>query len=171
MRWLFDGSLASFGAWRVVTDQVMGGLSTATLTHETLDAEAAAVLRGTVRLDNNGGFVQIALDIALPSRAATRAAEPMPAAGGISIRLWAPAGQAVGIHLRTLDLGAPWQSFRAPLAGSAAWQTVDLPWSAFLPYRTERPLQPSRIQRLGVVVIGASGPALVGVSRLGLGPA
>jgi hypothetical protein len=184
MQWLFDGCTARVGAWRLITDQVMGGLSTGVLTAERLDGEDAAVLRGQVRLDHGGGFVQMALDLegALegsvgprldpaqdpPPHVARHAGEAGYETGGVSIRLWAPPGQRAGIHLRTLDLGAPWQSFRAPQTGSGTWQAAELPWSAFLPYRTDRPLEPARLVRLGVVVIGSAGQALVGVSRLGI---
>jgi hypothetical protein len=164
MPWLFDASRPTDPArWRVVTDGVMGGLSTATALLEPWYGETAAVLRGIVRTDNHGGFVQMAFD-----------AEPTPATGaqgvrttGIALRLWAPDGQPVGIHLRTRDLTAPWESFRAILTGSGSWQSTTLPWAAFAPHRTDQALQPARSTRIGVVMIGMTGPVLVGIGRLG----
>jgi len=48
--------------WRLFTDTVMGGVSQATMTRETIDGRKAIRLQGEVSLDNNGGFVQISLD-------------------------------------------------------------------------------------------------------------
>ena len=50
--------------WTGYTDQVMGGVSTGSVSRETLDGRIANVLRGRVSLKNNGGFVQMATDLA-----------------------------------------------------------------------------------------------------------
>ena len=55
--------MATIGTeWRLFTDTVMGGVSKATMTRETVAGRPAIRLRGDVSLENNGGFVQIALD-------------------------------------------------------------------------------------------------------------
>lgn len=50
-------------AWRLLTDGVMGGVSTGRMTRETIAGRPALRLRGEVGLANNGGFVQIVLDL------------------------------------------------------------------------------------------------------------
>ena len=50
-------------AWELVSDQVMGGVSDGRLTHEPVAGRPAHHLTGTVSLDNNGGFLQMALDL------------------------------------------------------------------------------------------------------------
>lgn len=51
--------------WAGITDRVMGGISSGTLAREEYQGRMANVLRAHVRLDNNGGFVQMATDLAL----------------------------------------------------------------------------------------------------------
>jgi hypothetical protein len=59
--------------WTGYTDQVMGGLSVAILTREeAFHGRTANVLRGRVSLENNGGFVQMATNLAKdPSKQTT----------------------------------------------------------------------------------------------------
>jgi Complex I intermediate-associated protein 30 (CIA30) len=45
------------------SDQVMGGVSMARLTREMFDGRLANVLRGSVKMDNNGGFIQMATNL------------------------------------------------------------------------------------------------------------
>ena len=56
---------SSGNEWSGITDQVMGGKSNGSLTREEIDGKVANVLRGKVSLANNGGFVQMATDLAL----------------------------------------------------------------------------------------------------------
>lgn len=51
--------------WAGVTDRVMGGRSSGTLAREEYHGRMANVLRAKVSLENNGGFVQMATDLAL----------------------------------------------------------------------------------------------------------
>lgn len=46
-----------------VSDQVMGGVSMAHLTREIFDGRISNVLRGMVRMENNGGFIQMATNL------------------------------------------------------------------------------------------------------------
>lgn len=59
--------ITSSGAqWAGVTDRVMGGKSSGTLAREEdFEGRLSNVLRAKVRLDNEGGFVQMATDLAL----------------------------------------------------------------------------------------------------------
>ena len=134
--------------WESVTDRVMGGLSDAALARETYQGRSCLHLRGDVRLDNNGGFVQMALDLA-------------PLGGELDASSWTGVelvvqgnGERYGVHLRTGDLTRPWQSYRAGLVAGPAWQTVRLPFVDFVPHRTEAPLALQRLRRLGLVAIG-----------------
>ncbi len=43
----------------------MGGISNGSLSRETVQGKNANVLRGEVSLENNGGFIQMATDLAL----------------------------------------------------------------------------------------------------------
>ena len=143
------------GAWRLVTDGVMGGVSSATV-EAVDDGRPALCLRGQVRTEHNGGFIQIALD--LPS--------PLPAdASALEIDL---RGRPLryGLHLRTADMTAPWQAWRAPLEVSPSWQTLRLRWADFTPYKLQGVLDPARIRRIGLLAIGQAGMAELCLGRL-----
>ncbi len=45
--------------------------------------------------------------------------------------------QQYSLHLRTPDATRPWQSYRAHFTAAARWQTFDLPFAAFAPYRLD----------------------------------
>lgn len=143
------GLLAANGAvWRVVTDRVMGGLSDATVTREVRVGHSALVLRGQVRLDNNGGFVQMALDLA-------KTDEVLDASGFYLLRLSVQGnGARYNVHLRTRDLSRVWQSYRTEFVAGPRWQVIDLPLTDFQPHRTDTQLDLRKLHRIGLVAIG-----------------
>ena len=49
--------------WTGITDTVMGGVSNGKLTREELEGRTANVMRGKVSLYNNGGFIQMAVNL------------------------------------------------------------------------------------------------------------
>ena len=61
-------------------------------------------MRGDVSLENNGGFVQISLDLAPDGHAVDASAW-----SGIEFDVFGN-GEDYGVHLRTADLSQPWQS-------------------------------------------------------------
>lgn len=144
--------------WRCFTDTVMGGLSTATLQRQTQAGRDAWVLRGRVRTENGGGFVQMALDV-----------DPPPAAArGIELDL-AGAGHDLGVHLRTTRLVAPWQAWRARVTPAPDWCTVRLAWTDFEPHRFSGRLEPGEVVRVGLVALAFDGrpyDAEVALARL-----
>ena len=72
-----DAPLATIGTpWQIFTDQVMGGVSQGTMVRETVSGRSAIRMRGDVSLDNNGGFVQIALDLTAEGGALDASAWP-----------------------------------------------------------------------------------------------
>jgi hypothetical protein len=133
--------------WQLVTDQVMGGVSQGTLSREEVAGRPALVMRGDVRLENNGGFVQMALDLARPDAAGDGAWQ------GLEIDVHG-APQAYSLHLRTTDLERPWQSYRQGFAARPEWQRLRLAFADFAAHRTEAPLDLTRLRRLGIVAIG-----------------
>lgn len=50
--------------WSGFTDRVMGGISEANLAREEFCGRTANVLRGRVSMANNGGFIQMATNLA-----------------------------------------------------------------------------------------------------------
>ncbi|KPQ09710.1 MAG: Complex I intermediate-associated protein 30 (CIA30) [Saliniramus fredricksonii] len=147
-------------AWRLVGDTVMGGVSRGTLTQETVAGRAARRMRGSVSLENNGGFLQMALDLAPDG-------EVFDASGMAGLGLTVCGnGEDYNVHLRTRDLDRPWQSFRARFHAGPEWRQVTLPFSAFTAHRTEAPLRLERLHRIGLVAIGRAFEADLAIARL-----
>ena len=139
---------AAAGHWRLLTDQVMGGISAGTLVCETVAGRAAIRMRGDVSLANNGGFIQMALDLS-PDGAVVDASRW----SGVELDVFGD-GQEYNVHLRTDALTRPWQSYRQTFTAPAEWRMVRLPFDAFIAHRTDTPLDVRRLRRIGVVAIG-----------------
>ena len=133
--------------WRLVTDNVMGGVSNGRLVPTTLNGQPCLRLTGQVSLANNGGFVQASLDLSLTGTLDARAYN------GIELRVWGN-GENYNVHLRNLDTRIVWQSYRACFQAAPYWQNVRLPFAGFQPYRIDRPLDLQHLRRLGLVAIG-----------------
>jgi hypothetical protein len=147
-------------SWRMVTDGVMGGVSSGTLTLASMDKRDCLRLQGDVRLENNGGFVQAALDVG------KTAAADASAYTGIVMDVYGN-DEAYNLHLRTADLWLPWQSYRATFQAPASWQTVQLPFAGFSPYKTGKALDLTKLERIGVLAIGRAFTADLCIGRLG----
>jgi hypothetical protein len=159
----FTGSngISSFGSqWRIFTDQVMGGVSTADWNYDTIDGRRCVQLRGDVSLANNGGFVQIALPLNKDGR-------PFDASAFKGVRLRTRGnGEAYHIHLRSSDSRRPWQYYGAEFVANETWQMIDLPFSEFKPENLTSKLKADRLVRIAVVAIKKEFKADVAVARL-----
>jgi hypothetical protein len=146
---LSSDKLAVTGSgWVLISDRVMGGVSSGSVRREVVAGRPAIRMRGGVSLENNGGFLQIALDLG-------EAGAPVDASSWAGIRLDVIGnGQTYNLHLRTTDVKRPWESYRQSFTAPAKWTTVYLPFARFTAHRTERPLRPSRLRRIGLVAIG-----------------
>ena len=148
--------------WRGVSDQVMGGISEAAIARESVDGRSSLRLTGDVRLENDGGFIQAALDLA-------PAGGTLNASGYAGVRLVVRGnGERYSLHLRTPDSLRPWQSYRAHFVAGPNWETFDLPFDSFVPYRLDTPLDITRLRRIGLVAIGRAFRADLLVSSIGL---
>lgn len=143
--------------WALISDRVMGGLSSGRMTRETVAGRAALRMRGAVSLENDGGFLQVALDLA-------------PDGGLVDARGWSGIevdalgdGERYNLHLRTADVARPWQSYRFAFEAGPAWRSVRAPFAAFAPHRIGVALDPGRLRRLGVVAIGRAFDADIAV--------
>jgi len=146
--------------WRGVSDTVMGGVSQAQVSRAHVEGRDCLRLTGDVRLENDGGFIQAALDLD-------------PSGGVLDASLYTGVrlevrgnGESYSVHLRTPDNRRPWQSYRAHFMAGSDWQTVDLPFSSFAPHRLDTPVDPSRLRRLGLVAIGRAFHADLCVSTI-----
>lgn len=139
---------APFGRqWRLLTDSVMGGVSEGRLLPDEYLGKSCLRLRGQVSTRNNGGFIQMTIDLG--------GRGPFDASDwhGLVIEV-AGNGESYNLHLRTAGLMFPWQSYRAGFDTSEEWQRIHIPFASLSSYRTTRAFRPDRIQRIGLVAIG-----------------
>ena len=141
--------------WQFVSDRVMGGVSAGAIARETVAGRDATVLRGTVSLENNGGFIQMATDVPPPPGDAT----------GIEIEVLGDGGH-YELRLRTDALTRPWQSYRFAFEAPPEWQTLRIGFESFSAHRTDAPFEPDRIRRIGMLSIGEPRRAKVAVAAL-----
>lgn len=151
-------------AWELVSDRVMGGVSDGTLARTTLAGRAALHLTGTVSLDNNGGFLQMALDLR-PDGA------PLDARAFSGLELDVLGNdQSYNLHLRTADVTRPWQSYRHAFTAPQHWATLRLPFSGVTAHRVDAPFDPATLRRIGIVAIGRAFRADIAIGRIALYP-
>jgi hypothetical protein len=146
--------------WRYVADTVMGGVSRGLLRSETVQGRAAKRLTGQVSLENNGGFVQMAADLAEDGSSIDASDWT-----GLEVDVTGN-GEAYNIHLRTDDVTRPWQSYRASFEAPRGWTSLRYAFADFEPYRIDRPLDLTGLRRIGIVAIGRVFEADVAVSGL-----
>ncbi len=107
--------------WRFFTDSVMGGVSTGRVAFLKEGERTYAHMTGDVSTENNGGFIQMRLD--LPDGA------PEDASG---IRLIVRGNdQTYFVHLRTGGTMLPWQYYQAGFNVTGDWREVRLPFDTF----------------------------------------
>jgi hypothetical protein len=139
--------LASNGqSWRLVTDQVMGGVSQGMVKPAQIAGRDCIRLSGEISTERNGGFIQMALNLADQGFDASRY-------NGLEMTVYGNE-EMYNLHLRTSGLWLPWQSYRTEFVASDHWQTVRVPFSVLAPYRTHKPFNPRHLTRLGLVAIG-----------------
>ena len=146
--------------WRMISDGVMGGRSQGSVVRDAKEGRPCVRLRGTVSLENGGGFLQMVQDID------TSTAAELPHYRGVVLDVYGN-GETYGAHLRSKDNWLPWQAYRASFATEPTWQTIHLPFDSFDGYRTSTPLDPARLKRISIVAIGREFNADLCIGRLG----
>jgi hypothetical protein len=138
---------SSAGEWRLVTDRVMGGRSSGELLADHYLGNSCLRLRGLVSTANNGGFVQMALDLAGGEHYEASAQD------GIELEV-AGNGEHYNLQLRTSNLWLPRQAYRARFNAGPQWCKIRIPFNEFEAYRTSSRFQADKLNRIGVVAIG-----------------
>jgi hypothetical protein len=142
------------------TDRVMGGRSTATWGFDTIENRRSIYLRGSVSLENRGGFIQVALPLKLNGRLFDAGSFK-----GVRLRVLGN-GERYHVHLRTSRTMLPWQYYWAAFETQPGWQTVDIPFQEFRPENLGKVLNPRKLKRIAIVAIKKAFEADVAVSRL-----
>ena len=145
--------------WEYVADTVMGGVSSGTLSRGLVAQRGAVQLTGNVSLENNGGFIQMASDLA---QGGVLDASDWK---GVEVDLRG-IGDGYEMRLRTDELTRPWQSYRAVIDPTGEWETLRFAWDAFEARKTDVPFDPARLRRLGILAIGVEMQADIAVSGI-----
>jgi len=155
---VYQASQDVHSPWTVISDQVMGGVSSAELRQDDRHSSPCTCLAGRTRLENNGGFVQMKLEIEPGwSRADYR---------GLFIELCG-AAHDYNLHVKTNQLDRPWQSFRCTLPVEPQWTRFIVPYAQLHAHRTDAELQPAEIRSVAVVAIGTAFDVDACVRRFG----
>jgi hypothetical protein len=144
-----DDFVSTLGtSWKPISDRVMGGISRAALDVEEYAGRRCLHLSGDVCLDNDGGFIQMGLDL-------DPLGSTIDARQFAGLRLVTQGNAEVyAVHIRTADVVRSWQSYRAQFQALPKWREVRLPFTDFVPHRIETSLDLSRLRRVGLVAIG-----------------
>jgi hypothetical protein len=154
--------ISSFGtSWRLFTDQVMGGVSTANRSWSTQGGESFVRLRGDVSLENRGGFVQIALPLSKDRKS-------FDASGYSGVRIRVKGNRnSYFVHLKSNQTVLPWQYFYAEFFAGPDWTDIDIPFTAFRGENINRSsLNTDRLKQIAVVAAKRDFEADVRVSRI-----
>jgi len=155
---IYDARQTALSPWVPITDQVMGGTSTAELRHGERHGSACTCLSGRTRLEHDGGFVQMKLAIGLNCSPGDYA--------GVFIELCG-APHDYDLSVKSSQLEKPWQSFRCTLSVEPQWTRFIVPYAQLYPHRTEAELEPANIRSVAVLAIGTAFDVDVCVRRFG----
>jgi peptide methionine sulfoxide reductase msrA/msrB len=133
--------------WQLVTDQVMGGVSSGNIQFLPFERRFCMRLTGTVSLENNGGFIQARLYFD-PNQ------KPLDAHGfdGVTLRTKGN-GQTYALHLRSKDTILPWQYYQAEFAARPTWQEIKIPFKEFKSASLKTSLDTKTLTSIAVVAM------------------
>jgi hypothetical protein len=154
-------SLSALGTvWRTFTDGVMGGLSKGSSTREVIESKNCLHLTGNVSLANNGGFLQMALDL-------NKSGRYLDVKNYKGIRMLVRGnGENYYVHIRSADTWLPWQYYYMTFPTSDKWQTVELPFAGFKPDNLKKPINTSKLVSVGIVAAKKEFRADVAIARI-----
>ena len=155
---VFQAAQSEPSHWVAISDQVMGGVSSGALQQAERCGSLCSCLNGRTSLENNGGFLQMKLEID-PS-------EIYPDYAGLFIELCGPAHD-YNLNVKTTQLDKPWQSFRCTLPVAPEWTRFIVPYAHLEAHRTEAELNPATIRSVAVIAIGEAFDVDVCVRRFG----
>jgi len=159
---IYSFSSDSYRHWQFVSDGVMGGLSTGTLTFEKEGEVNFARLTGDVTTENNGGFIQFRANVSF---------DKIVDQGRMikGVRLTGRGnGAKYFIHFRTSDNRRPSDYYSAEFQTGLEWGSIDLPFSKFKRSRFDSSilLSGDKIQSMGIVAYGREHIADVSISKI-----
>ena len=144
--------------WKLITDSVMGGVSTGQLKFIVEDEVHFARMSGAVSTKNNGGFVQF--------RTSIRNGLPSDSKGlKLTVR---GNSQKYFVHIRTRATFLPWQYYQASFEVQKDWSEVEVHLGQFKPSGALLPrlIKPEMIRSIAVVAFGRDHNAAIDVREV-----
>ena len=153
-----DFSMPSAQRWRFFSDGVMGGVSTGQMAILQDNGTSFARMTGRVSTANNGGFIQMRLDLPAP---------PPEATAGVRLVVRGNS-QRYFVHLRTTGTVLPWQYYQAPFEVTGDWREVRIPLERFTPSGRllRRVPQARSLSSVAVVAFGRDHQAEIDVREI-----
>ena len=145
--------------WRFFTDGVMGGVSSGQVAFIREEGTTHAHMTGRVSTENNGGFIQMRMDLS----------DGAPD-GTTGVRLVVRGNdQRYFVHLRTSGTVLPWQYYQAGFDATRDWAEIRLPFDSF--ERSGRMLRAAplaeSLKSVAVVAYGRDHDAEIDVREVG----
>ncbi|MCC5868698.1 MAG: CIA30 family protein [Gammaproteobacteria bacterium] len=160
-----DG-VSVFGTrWQGFTDRVMGGRSEIQAGYRAHDGGHALYMQGPVRLENNGGFIQVRLPLATSGEGFDASAY-----AGVAITLRGSPGPYF-LHIRNHETQRVWQYYRAVLEVDEQWQRLVVSFADFDSEHLRGALDTRQLRSLAIVAYGEAFEAELEIARLELVPA
>ncbi len=132
--------------WKMITDQVMGGISQGQFNYQKIGDDNAVILTGSVSIKNNGGFIQIRRN--LNDVNLNNVKKVTIIAKGNDEKYF--------IHLRTTFTFLPWQYYQSPFVVENSFKSFVLPLNDFKKsgYLLPTRINPNNIKSIAIVAFG-----------------
>jgi hypothetical protein len=160
-----DGVSVLGTRWQGFTDRVMGGRSEIQAGYREHDGGHSLYMQGPVRLENNGGFIQVRLPLGT-----SREGFDASAYAGVAITLRGRPGPYY-LHIRNQQTQRVWHYYRAALEVTEHWQRVVVAFSDFDSEHLRAPLDLRQLRSLAIVAYGEAFEAELEIARLEFVPA
>ena len=146
--------------WQFFTDGVMGGRSSGKVNIENLNGRKCYRMTGNVTTENNGGFIQMRVQVKPPIPSYEYVGTYLKTFGN---------NLKYAIHIRTPYTKLPWQYYSAKFIARDKWEKISLPFTDFRKSNFFQPKQFNyhKIKTIGVVAGFNDFKADISVSEIG----
>ena len=143
---VFTDKFISNTDWKLITDQVMGGVSQGNFNYKKLGKDYVIVLTGSVSTKNNGGFIQIRRK--LNNVNLNQVKNLTVQAKGNNEKYF--------VHLRTTFTILPWQYYQSSFVVGNNFKNFVLPIKNFKRsgYLLPKEINPNNIKSVAIVAFG-----------------
>ena len=146
--------------WQFFTDGVMGGMSEGRVTIERLREKKCYRMPGNVTTENNGGFIQMRVNI--------NSDIPEKNYNGIYLETYGN-NLKYAVHIRTAYTKLPWQYYSSKFIAKNKWEQIKLPFDNFGQSNFYQPnkFNYNNIKTIGIVAGFNNFKADISVSEIG----